>query len=170
MGPWSFADVLRDDIDAYISRCKEEARENGRTLPGQIFRDRLASRLGVTIRQLDRYCSGETMPDADKLRLLCHEIGANRAAKYLARECGVGVYDLFHAGEACLPDQVLQTARVLREVGQACAAVSGVNLEKDTPINPQQYRAIDLEIEQAINALEGLRGMLRVKLEEALRR
>lgn len=169
MGPWSFADLLRDDVDCWIGRMKHEAKEHGRTLPGEVFRERLARRIGVTVRQLDRYCDGTTMPDAEKLAVICKEIGSCRAVKHMARECGVGVYDLFAPGEAALPNQVAQTAKVLHDVGQACTAVTGIEMTA-SPLSPEQYRGINLEIEKAIGALEGLRGMLRTHMEESLRR
>jgi len=170
MSPWSFADLLRDDIDAWVSRMKQEAREKGQTLLGQTFRSRLAGKLGVTPRQLDRYCAGETMPDADKLRIICQEVGTNRAVKHLARECGVGVYDRVDAEDATLADQVRQAARILREVGQATQAAMAADRNGDGHVSVNEFRAVDREISQALDALAGLRGMLEAKVQAGLKR
>jgi transcriptional regulator with XRE-family HTH domain len=170
MSPWSFCDLLRDDVDAWISREKEEARQKGQTLIGAIFRNRLAGKLGVTPRQLDRYCAGETMPDADKLKVICDEIGSVRAVKHLARECGVGVYDLVPGAEAKWTDLVGQAARVIREAGLAVAGAMGADTDHDGMISVNEYRAAAKEIEQSVDALERLGGMLKTRMEEALRR
>jgi len=170
MSPWSFADLLRDDIDAWVGRCKEEARQKGQTLLGSLFRDRLAAKLGVTPRHLDRYCAGETMPDAEKLRIICQEIGSIRAVKHLARECGVGVYDRVLVDGATFPDQVRQAAHILREVGDATTAALNADQDNDGMISVNEFRAVDRDIQQALDALERMRGMLKGKMEEALRR
>jgi len=170
MSPWSFFDLLRDDIDAWVSRCKHEAHEQGKHLVGSLFRGRLAAKVGVTIKQLDRYCSGECMPLPDRLKIICHEIGTVRAVKHLARECGVGVYDLVPEEEATLGDQVRQGATILRETGEALQAAMHADRDGDGMISIIEYRAVERETNQAIHALEGLLGMLKGRMEEALRR
>jgi len=170
MSPWSFADILRDDIDAWVSRCKHEAHEQGKHLVGSLFRGRLAAKVGVTIKQLDRYCSGECMPPPERLKIICHEIGTVRAVKHLARECGVGVYDVVPVEDATLADQVRQTATILRETGAAAQAAMHADRDGDGMISINEYRAVERETNEAIHALEGLLGMLRAKMEEALRR
>jgi transcriptional regulator with XRE-family HTH domain len=170
MSPWSFADILRDDIDAWVSRCKHEAHEQGKHLVGSVFRGRLAAKVGVTIKQLDRYCSGECMPPPERLKVICQEIGTVRAVKHLARECGVGVYDLVPAEQATLADQVRQTATILRETGEATQAAMAADRDGDGMISITEFRAVEKEVEEAIHALEGIIGMLRVKVEAGLRR
>lgn len=165
---WAFHDLLRDDIDAWVSREQHAARERGQTLLGSIFRARLAAHLGVTPRHLDRYCSGETMPDAERLEAICRYIGANRAVKHLARRCALGVYDLVPPAEATLRDYVQQAAWMLREVGEATAAAMAVDRDGDSRISPAEYRSVEHEIEGAIDALQRMQGILRARMEAAL--
>lgn len=167
---WAFHDLLRDDIDAWVSRCQHESRERGQTLLGSIFRARLAAHLGITPRHLERYGAGETMPDAERLEAICRYIGSNRAVKHLARRCGVGVYDLVPTENATLADHVRQTARMLREVGEATAAAMHADADGDGRIAPAEYRTVQHEIEQAIDALQRMQGILRTRMEEAVRR
>ena len=81
---WGFHDILRDDVDAWVSRKQHEARELDQSIPGAVFRGRLATRLGVTLQVLDAWCAGEAMPDADKLAILTREIETARAVRHLA--------------------------------------------------------------------------------------
>jgi hypothetical protein len=170
MSPWSFADLLRDDIDAWVSRMKEAARGRGQTMVGSIFRSQLAARAGVTTKQLDRYCSGESMPPPDRLQVLCAVIGSARAVKHLAVECGLGVYDRVPAEAATFEDHVRGVASVLRETGEAATAALDADHDRNGHISIVEYRAVEKELLEAIDALQRLTGLLRTRMEEALRR
>ena len=170
MSAWAFHDLLRDDIDAWVATMKARAKAEGQTLLGSLFRERLAAKIGVVSRQLDRYCAGETMPSADALEIISRETGANRAVRELARRCGLGVYDLVPGEGARWTDQVGQAAAVIREAGEAAAGAMAADRDRNGDISINEYRAVAAEIQQALQALERLDGMLRERMESALAR
>lgn len=170
MSAWAFHDLLRDDIDAWVSAMKARAKAEGQTLLGSLFRERLAAKIGVVSRQLDRYCAGETMPSADALEIISRETGANRAVRELARRCGLGVYDLVPGEGARWMDQVGQCASVIREAGEAVAAAMATDRDRNGAVSINEYRAVAAEIQQALQALERLDGMLKARMEAALQR
>lgn len=165
---WGFHDILRDDVDAWVSRKQHEARELGQSIPGAVFRGRLATRLGVTLQVLDAWCAGEAMPDADKLAILTREIETARAVRHLAEQCGVGTYDLVPLGEVTLSDRARQAIRILREVTDALA--SAAQAATDEAISVVEHRALQREKEAAVEALQKLEPVLRERMEAGLRR